>query len=155
MFCAPLVFAQRRCELVLDPGFLELPIFLADPGMRQALEQHAQQLLDRLFSSRVLSNRVAMLLGRWITRGEPLGVDLVARHLGMSTRSLQGKRKAEGGSYQKLFDTVREKLALAYLKKPDTAVCEVAFLLGYSDQSAFNHAFKRWTGKSPQQFRRS
>ncbi len=71
----------------------------------------------------------------------------------MSVRQLQGRLKQEGTSYQKLLDQVREELAIGYLNKGDATLCEVAFLLGYSEQGAFNHAFKRWTGSTPGEFK--
>ncbi len=154
IFRAPLSFAQPRNELIFAADFLDLPIPWANAEMQQTLEQHAQRLLERLFVSNALSSQVAMLLGKRLVRGEAIGVELVAKHLGMSMRSLQGKLKQEGASYQKLLDEVRKKLAMSYLKKPDTTICDVAFLLGYSEQSAFNHAFKRWTGVAPRGYRR-
>lgn len=48
---------------------------------------------------------------------------------------------------------MREDIALSYLRKPDVLLADVAFLLGFSEQSAFTHAFKHWTGMSPQQYR--
>ncbi len=54
---------------------------------------------------------------------------------------------------QKLLDKVRKELALDYLKNPDMALYDVAFLLGFADQSAFNHAFRRWTGSYPMEYR--
>jgi AraC-like DNA-binding protein len=153
VFRAPLTFGQERDELVAHRDFLERPIFLADPELLETLEQLAQKLLDRLFGTSALSNQVGVLLGKRLARGEAIGVELVARQLSMSVRSLQGKLKAEGSSYQQLLDEVRHKLALSYLKRPETSICDVAFMLGYSDQSAFNHAFKRWTGATPRAFR--
>jgi AraC-like DNA-binding protein len=48
---------------------------------------------------------------------------------------------------------VRKEIAVDYLKRPDVAIYDIAFLLGFSEQSAFNHAFKRWTGDSPREYR--
>jgi AraC-like DNA-binding protein len=154
VFRAPLAFGQARDELVASRDFLERPIFLADPELLETLEQLAQRQLERLFGANALANQVGVLLGKRLARGEAISVERVARELSMSVRSLQSKLKAEGSSYQRLLDEVRHKLALSYLKRPGTSICDVAFMLGYSDQSAFNHAFKRWTGATPRAFRR-
>ena len=71
----------------------------------------------------------------------------------MTTRTLQLKLKEEGTSFRKLQDEVRKELAIGYLKDGNDSICEIALLLGFSDQSAFQHAFKRWTGKTPGEYR--
>jgi AraC-like DNA-binding protein len=58
-----------------------------------------------------------------------------------------------GTSFQKLFDRTRQELALQHLKNPTAPINDIAFLLGFSDPSAFNRAFKRWTGKTPRSYR--
>jgi len=73
----------------------------------------------------------------------------------MSGRALQSKLRDEKTNFQQVLDKVRLEKASRLLTKGKLQVSEVAFLMGYSDQSAFNHAFKRWTGHSPRSFRRS
>ena len=85
--------------------------------------------------------------------GREINLDVVAGKLAMSPRNLQLKLKEEGTTYQEVLDDLRKKIALDNLKEPGASIGDLAFLLGYSDQSAFNHAFKRWTGKTPRQFR--
>ena len=72
----------------------------------------------------------------------------------MTTRNLQLKLKEEGTSFRKLLDEVRKKIAAGYLRDEDALICEIALLLGFADQSAFQHAFKRWTGKTSGEYRR-
>ena len=71
----------------------------------------------------------------------------------MSERTLQRRLKDEGVTFAALVDEVRPDLARMYLADPKLAIFEVAFLLGYSEPSAFNRAFRRWTGTSPSDFR--
>ena len=71
-----------------------------------------------------------------------------------SERTLQRRLKAEGHTFAALLDEVRETLAKRYLLEPSLATSEVAFLLGYSEPSAFHRAFKRWAGESPTEYRR-
>jgi len=71
----------------------------------------------------------------------------------MSERSLQRRLADEGQTFDALLDELRHELALRYLADKTLAIAEVAFLLGYSEPSAFHRAFKRWTGKTPTQAR--
>jgi AraC-like DNA-binding protein len=79
----------------------------------------------------------------------------VARPLGLSERTLQRRLRDEGTTFGALVDDVRLELARMYLGDPELAIFEVAFLLGYSEPSAFNRAFRRWTGASPSEHRRA
>ncbi|MFC1889721.1 AraC family transcriptional regulator [Thermodesulfobacteriota bacterium] len=155
IFRAPLLFGQPQSELVIEEEALSLPIFLANPMLLEVLEQHAQKLLDRLYGEDGWTNRVIQLIGETLLRGDRPGIEPLASGLAMSTRNLQKRLKEEGKTYQNLLDQVREQIALDYLEKEDTTLCDIAFLLGFSDQSAFNHAFKRWTGETPGDYRGS
>src|SRR5215472_7466748 len=73
----------------------------------------------------------------------------VAQQLGMSERSFKRHLAQEGTTYGQILDRVRNRLALRYLEDRRMSVQQIAWLLGYSEIGAFNHAFKRWTGTSP------
>jgi AraC-like DNA-binding protein len=77
----------------------------------------------------------------------------VARDLGTSRRTLQRRLADAGASYQGLLDETRREAAERYLTESSLSIAEVAYLLGYSEPSAFHRAFKRWFGRSPQGFR--
>jgi len=69
-------------------------------------------------------------------------------------RTLQRRLKDAGVSYNDLQNDVRKTLALNLLENETLALAEIAFSLGYSEVSAFNHAFRRWVGQSPGHYRR-
>ena len=69
-------------------------------------------------------------------------------------RQLQRYLQAQGSNYQQRTQQVRQMLAEQYLQDPHLSLQEIALLLSYSEQSAFQRAFKLWTGKTPQQFRK-
>ena len=94
------------------------------------------------------------LLSNTIMTGGNVEIENVAKQLGVSGRSLQSKLKDEDATFRSCLASVRKEIALDYLQRPDVSICDVAFLLGYSEQSAFNHAFKRWTGSTPKVYRR-
>lgn len=81
-----------------------------------------------------------------------LEVDVVAQRLSMSARTLKRRLSAEGTSYSELLDHERRARAEAMLTG-GRAIKEIAVRLGFADAAAFSHAFTRWTGKSPSQWR--
>ena len=77
----------------------------------------------------------------------------VADTLGIHPRTLQRRLKDAESSFQDILETLRQDMAKHYLKDATVSLGEVAFLLGYHEQSSFNRAFKEWTGTSPSNFR--
>jgi len=77
----------------------------------------------------------------------------VARTLGMSARSLHRSLEAEGTKFLAIVDDVRREFAQRYLARKSLNLGEVSYLVGFSDNSAFFKAFKRWTGKKPGEYR--
>jgi AraC-like DNA-binding protein len=71
----------------------------------------------------------------------------------MSRRTIQRHLAQRGTSYARMVDDVRRELALRYLAERHIGLGEVAYLLGFSEGSAFHRAFRRWTGKTPRQYR--
>jgi len=82
-------------------------------------------------------------------------VSNIARALAMSTRSLARRLKEEGTSYTEVLDGLRRELAMRYVEDETLGVSQIAWLLGYSEVSSFNHAFRRWTSRSPKAARSS
>ena len=93
----------------------------------------------------------AYLLGH-LTSGVPTEAE-VARELSLSRRSLQRRLSEFGLSFKAVVDATRHELALRYLDDPDKRVTEITFLLGFSEQSAFSRAFRRWQSQSPSAYR--
>jgi AraC-like DNA-binding protein len=145
-------FARPENQLAFARTYLEQPIVPADEELLGVLEQYAERLLRRIRQSETWSGKVAELLGRNLCDGK-LGLPEVARRLAVSQRTLQARLKEESTTYQAILDSVRRQLATAYLEDDTVSLAEIAFLLGYADQSAFNHAFRKWTGDSPLSFR--
>jgi AraC-like DNA-binding protein len=77
----------------------------------------------------------------------------VCTKLGVGRRTLARRLGSEHCSFLEVLDNLRFKLATRYLDEHDLPVSEVAWLLGYADTSAFDHAFRRWTGKAPSRTR--
>jgi AraC-like DNA-binding protein len=78
----------------------------------------------------------------------------LAAELNMSPRTLQNRLEASGMSFRSVVDRVRQSEAESYLRESRLPLIDIALALGFANQTSFQHAFKRWTGKSPGEFRR-
>lgn len=150
----PLSFNQTEMRLVLPRPLLDRPLVAPNGGLLAYLERHAEALQAKIPAAASISARVRAHLTERLRESEPTQGS-VAKLLGMSERTLQRRLQDEGTTFAQLLDDVRSSLARMYLADPKLAVFEVAFLLGYSEPSAFNRAFRRWTGASPSEFRRA
>jgi AraC-like DNA-binding protein len=103
-------------------------------------------------ANRPLAGIFDNLLTEQLASGEPSGADIALR-LNMSRRTLQRKLAEAETSYQQLVDDTRREMALRYIDDRKMSVTDITFLLGFSGQSAFARAFKRWTGFSPTDYR--
>ena len=99
-----------------------------------------------------LSRRVQETISEELRGGDPRA-EHIADKLGLHPKTLSRRLRAEGTSHQQLLDQLRYRLAERYLRDPNLGIGEIAFLLGYADNSSFNKAFKRWTGSAPQRYR--
>jgi AraC-like DNA-binding protein len=82
-------------------------------------------------------------------------VNVVAKKLGMSERTLERRLAEEGVSFSQVLQQLKATLALRYLEMTGIPISRIAWLLGFEEASSFSHACRRWIGKSPREFRRS
>jgi AraC-like DNA-binding protein len=151
-FRADLHFAMGENALVLPTRLLETPCARADPALVAVLDRYAGERLEQAPRTNSVADRVRSLLGDELRGGEPTAARLAAR-LKMSVRSLNRVLAAEGTSYLEILDALRRALAERHLAGDQVSIGEVGFLLGFSELSSFHRAFKRWTGRTPGQFR--
>ena len=146
-------FGAAADALVLDAAVLDAPCPAPDPTLWSVLEQHAEALLAERPDPARFAERVRHDVGRALPEGAAT-LAATARRLRMSERSVQRRLAAEGTTYEAIVDDLRRELAARYLRDRSLAIGEVAYLLGYSEPSAFHRAFKRWTGATPAEARR-
>ncbi len=152
IFGCPLHFAQTGYRVVLPAAALDAPLIQPDPAMRALMQHLADQQLHALpRGSDWLAQARAQIARR--LRQPPVELDGVAAALALSSRSLQRRLQAEGLRFSQLVEQVRRELAERHLADAMLDLTDIAFLLGYSEQSAFQRAFKRWTGVTPAQWR--
>lgn len=154
IFKTKLVFGGQVNKIVFNKQLLKLPIAYSNRQLLVSLQQYADKLLREIKSNNQWSIKVERLLMQILLNGDKPGIDQIAVSLTMSPRNLQQKLKQESTNYQFLLNKVRKDLSLQLIGKPDVTINDLAFLMSYSDQSAFCNSFKKWTGKSPLEYRK-
>src|SRR6516165_9059647 len=144
----PVDFAQAVDSWVLPQRIMDLPIVSGDSQLLKILTAHADDLLADRESVTGLQSTVANQLTSLLPSGEARAA-VVARQLGMSPRSLTRHLTEEGTTFGEILEQLRQRLASRYLADDRMSVQQIAWLLGYSEVGAFNHAYKRWTGTTP------
>ena len=145
-------FACGRNAIVLPDSYLTLPCKNADPRLLQILKAHCDDLLTKMGPDRGLRDQVEHIISSRLTCGD-LTAKRVAGELAMSERTFARRLAEQGTSFGQLLDRVRRRLAERYLLEPDAKANQVSYMLGYREPAAFTTAFRRWTGKSPTQYR--
>ncbi|MBF0278907.1 MAG: AraC family transcriptional regulator [SAR324 cluster bacterium] len=154
IFQAPIVFNQPENALIFDKKILESRLSDFNPYLHEILIKHADELLHQLSSGKKLQDQVCTYIFDHLSKGE-VDIEMVALHLNMSRWTLTRKLKEEGTSFQELFKQMRKKMAMNYLQIKNFSISEVAFMVGFSEPSTFNRAFKNWAGQSPGEFRKA
>ena len=130
---------------------MQYPLQFADPRLaRMAADQCEQEMASIKLPPPLLGQVRRIILGGG---GRFPGVEEVAGELHMSSRTLKRKLQQLGTSYKEVLDGLRKGLAVEYLTQSEKTVDEIAMTLGYSDASNFARAFRRWTARSPSDYR--
>jgi AraC-like DNA-binding protein len=145
-------FGAEANGIAIAERVLDLPILTSDPTLLEVLDQHAETSIAQRPAASDFVGQVRRALRERMRTKAPSLPD-VAADLRMSARTVQRRLTSEGTSFHRLLESVREELARVYVANPKMTLAEIAFLLGYTEMSAFLRAFKRWTGKTPRQFR--
>lgn len=152
LFGCPVLFGASSDTLVFRRKDMEVSILEPNPALLAEFERIARAALRGLGYGGVYSEKVTNIVLQEI-RGEIPTVESIACKLSMSVRSLQNCLKREGTSYIRIVGEIRKEIAITYLKEKQVPTDEIAYLLGFSESSAFHRAFKRWTKTTPGEFR--
>jgi AraC-like DNA-binding protein len=147
---APVRFGADAGVFYFDKALLQEQLSLGAPDVAKATDRISEQYIETLDPHKVAS-QVRQLLVALLPSGKA-DQDLVSKRLNRSTSTLQRQLQAEGLSYRDVLDDTRRSLAESYLTDNKHSHAQIAFLLGFSDQSNFSRAFKRWTSMSPGQY---
>ncbi len=143
------VFDAPANSGAFDAALLALPVPNADVNLYPVLQQHAERLLgQRKPGAPAIVAQVRAAIIRNLAH-DRVRLASIAAELDLAPRTLQRKLGEAGASFQGLLDGARYALAQDYLRQPGLSLADIAFLLGYQEQSAFTHAFKEWSGTNP------
>lgn len=148
-------FGQKYNRLVFKSEDLDTRSLMADRSINQFMIDRLQEKADGL---EVNANKLIKDARNLIKDALPSGIPFAAeigKQMGMSTRTLSRRLSKKGTTYRQLVQNTQQQISTDLLRNTSQTVSEIAFQAGFSEQSAFNRAFKRWTGKSPLEYRNS
>ena len=148
----PVSMGQKVNQIVLDMGTVNLPVHSPDSSIQQIMLGKVKQLPCNNIDNTPARKKVISYINENMKGSIPTA-EITARNLGLSLSSLKRSLKAEDTSYQQIIDKVRYEQATSMLTVQQYSICEISFLLGYSNASSFSRAFKIQTGLTPKEFR--
>jgi AraC-like DNA-binding protein len=154
LFRCELVFGTSHVVYWRDTHVVNRPLPQGDPALRRQMEERAEKLAAARGAVDPLVGEVRALVARRIAEGLP-DLEAAAADLGHAPRALTRRLAEQGTSYSAIVDETRHQLSLGYIKDASLSLLDIAYLVGFSEQSAFQRAFKRWTGQAPGEYRRS
>jgi AraC-like DNA-binding protein len=136
----------------LSRAAMAFPLKRRDPALHRWLERQAADILSRLPADGDVRDEVRSVLSSQLMVGD-LRIDEAARRLATTPRTLQRRLARAGTSFEALCDDARKQAARSYVTDTTLTIAEVAYLLGYSETTAFHRAFRRWFGTTPHALR--
>ncbi|MQX75781.1 AraC family transcriptional regulator [Sinorhizobium medicae] len=153
-FGAPVRFDQPRTRLVFDAEYLKLPPIRDERALKHFLRHAPANILVRYRHDAGLSTAIRRRLQALDPSAWP-GFETLAARMRIAAPTLRRRLKQEGQTYRSIKEDLRRTLAMEALAERGQNLAQLAVELGFSEPSAFHRAFRKWTGKSPAQFRRS
>lgn len=152
MFFGTKVQQSDKLKLVFSATDAQKPFLTENNSMWQFFEPELKNRLSKLSENDNIKQRVKSALLELLPSGQA-SIDMVAKALAMSKRTLQRKLSTDNVTYQSILNETRKELAQYYLTQSTTSFMEIAFLLGFQEATSFYRAFSSWTGKTPEQYR--
>ena len=153
VFRCPVEFMHPEDNWVFSSSVSDIPIVSDDARLLHLLQAHGDHLLAERQRMSGLRSMVEQRILSLLSSGKAQ-VAVVARELAMSPRTFARTIAREGLSFSEILDDVRRRFARQYLADERVSLQQIAWLLGYSEPGAFNHAFRRWFGTSPSEARK-
>jgi AraC-like DNA-binding protein len=155
MFGCPVEFDAAADQISFEAGLLDLALVSEDTFLSDVMSECCDEALaKRSLVAGPFRTLVENTIKPLLTYDE-VRADVLAQRLAMSERTLARRLAAEGCSFAEVYDDLRRDLAVRYLEEPNLQVSKIAYLLGFHAPSAFSHACRRWTGRSPKELRRA
>jgi AraC-like DNA-binding protein len=154
MYCADLHFNRAHTLLAFEASYLDLPVVQNERSAKEFLRTAPESILLKYKNGSSLSARVRRRLRQFLPGTVP-DFEQLADEMSITPATMRRRLHEEGESYQSIKDQLRRDLAISYLSHSKRSVMDIALELGFSERSAFHRAFRKWTGASPGEFRRS
>ena len=151
MINIPVAFSQLSNEFILSANFLKQKSSLADPLSSLSARKICEKELQVLEQTEGVLSRIRFLIDN--ESYNFLKLDDMASELCVSPRTLRRDLQKHNTTYQAILDDTRKNIAMKLLKNSTLTIQRIAEKMGYNDTANFGRAFKKWTGKSPRQFR--
>jgi len=152
LFQCPMSFGQKGISIYFEKRHMEERIVTSDYHLLRVLVAHAQERIMAIQRAGGFYEEVKTSVAHLVKPEFPT-IEQVACHLHVSVRTLQRRLSEEGHTFKEIIESLRKDFAFAYLKQPDLTINEIAYLLSYTDASAFIRSFRRWQGITPNEFR--
>ena len=154
MYCADLRFNRPRTLLAFEASYLDLPVVQTERSAKEFLRTAPESILLKYKNGSSLTARVRRRLRQFLPGTVP-DFEELAQQMSITPATMRRRLHEEGESYQSIKDQLRRDLAISYLSHSRRSVMDIALELGFSERSAFHRAFRKWTGASPGEFRRT
>jgi AraC-like DNA-binding protein len=151
VFGCPVKFDCKNAGMDLPREFIDLPVLAPDPESAVRFRAWAEDCLTKLPELRITGRQVTQCILSRFSDGAP-SIQVVANELAVSPRTLQNLLAEEGTDYSTVLRQAREGLACVWLRE-NRSVEEITWMLGFAEPSVFRKAFKKWTGRTPMEFR--
>lgn len=154
-FRCPVLFDQPHYSITYRTVDLDIKTAKADSSINAFLVERVEEETKGI---QVSPAKIVSDVRRIIEDALPSGIpslEQMSDHLGMSSRTLTRRLSESGHTFRQMIQSTQEELSKDLLRNSQRSVGEIAFLAGFSEQSAFNRAFKRWTTRTPAEYRRS
>jgi AraC-like DNA-binding protein len=154
MYCADLSFNRPNTAISFEASYLDLPVVQNEGSLKEFLRTAPESILLKYKNGSSLTARVRRRLRQFPPSDVP-DFEGLAGELNITPATMRRRLHEEGASYQSIKDELRRDLAISYLSHSSRSVMDIAMELGFSERSAFHRAFRKWTGASPGEFRRT
>jgi AraC-like DNA-binding protein len=154
MYSADLRFDRPHTLLAFEASYLDLPVVQNERSAKEFLRTAPESILLKYKNGSSLTARVRRRLRQFLPGTVP-DFEQLADEMSMTPATMRRRLHEEGESYQSIKDQLRRDLAISYLSHSKRSVMDIALELGFSERSAFHRAFRKWTGASPGEFRRT